>query len=96
MSKKVYLNPDNTVREVIPEYALPVSKWYGESFASRCVDAPDDVLQGMVYDPETRTFSEPVEPATEPTTEEILLELAADHEYRLSLQEMGLSESDLL
>lgn len=96
MSKKVYLNPDNTVREVIPEYALPVSKWYGESFASRCVDAPDDVVQGMVYDLETRKFSEPVEPATEHTTEEILLELAADHEYRLSLQEMGLSESDLL
>ena len=50
----------------------------------------------MVYDLETRKFSEPVEPATEHTTEEILLELAADHEYRLSLQEMGLSESDLL
>ena len=96
MSKTVYLNPDNTVREIVPDYALPVSKWYGPSFASRCVDAPDDVVQGMVYDSETRTFSEPVEPATEPTTEEILLELAADHEYRLSLQEMGLSESDLL
>lgn len=50
----------------------------------------------MVYDSETRTFSEPVESAAEPTTEEILLELAADHEYRLSLQEMGLNESDLL
>ncbi len=36
------------------------------------------------------------EPASELTAEEILLELAADHEYRLSLQEMGLSESDLL
>lgn len=96
MSKTVYLNPDNTVREIVPDYALPVSKWYGPSFASRCVDAPDDVVQGMVYDSETRTFSEPVESAAEPTTEEILLELAADHEYRLSLQEMGLSESDLL
>ncbi len=39
---------------------------------------------------------EGTELANEPTTEEILLELAADHEYRLSLQEMGLSESDLL
>ena len=36
------------------------------------------------------------EPEPEATTEELLLGLAADHEYRISLQEMGLSESDLI
>lgn len=38
----------------------------------------------------------PTEPEPEATTEELLLGLAADHEYRISLQEMGLSESDLI
>ena len=28
--KTVYLNEDNTVREIIPEYALPPEKWYSE------------------------------------------------------------------
>lgn len=34
-------------------------------------------------------------PAPEPTTEELLLETAADHEYRLCLMELGVSENDL-
>ena len=34
-------------------------------------------------------------PAPEPTTEELLLETAADHEYRLCLMELGVSEDDL-
>lgn len=34
-------------------------------------------------------------PAPEPTTEELLLETAADHEYRLCLVELGVSEDDL-
>ena len=31
------------------------------------------------------------QPEPEPTTEETMLELAADHEYRLCMQELGLS-----
>ncbi|MDY3619320.1 hypothetical protein [Agathobaculum sp.] len=31
----------------------------------------------------------------EPTTDEVLLDLAADHEYRLSLMELGLTDTDL-
>lgn len=34
-------------------------------------------------------------PAPEPTTEELLLETAADHEYRICLMELGVSENDL-
>ena len=34
-------------------------------------------------------------PAPEPTTEELLLETAADHEYRICLMELGVSEEDL-
>lgn len=58
---------DNIVVEIIPEYALPVDKWYGEAFAKNCVTAPDDVEQGFVYDPESGEFSAPVEPTTTPT-----------------------------
>lgn len=34
-------------------------------------------------------------PEPEQTTEELLLETAADHEYRLCLMELGLTENDL-
>lgn len=34
-------------------------------------------------------------PAPEPTTEELLLETAADHEYRICLMELGVTENDL-
>mgnify|MGYP007107180915 CR=1 FL=1 len=39
--KTVYLNEDNTIREIIPEYALPPEKWYSEAFARRCVEVQD-------------------------------------------------------
>lgn len=60
---------NNIVVEIIPEYALPVEKWYGVAFANQCVDAPDEVEQNWVYDPETGTFSEPVEPEPVPDPE---------------------------
>ncbi len=56
---KVVRIENNRVAEVIPEYALPVAKWYGEEFAKSCVDAPDEVDQRWVYDPVTSTFSAP-------------------------------------
>ena len=37
------------VAEIIPEYALPVAQWYGQQFAERCVEAPDNVEQGWMY-----------------------------------------------
>ena len=66
---------NNIVVERIPAYAEPVSKWYGEEFAKQCVEAPEEVKCGMVYDPETNAFSEPKEESVVkkgPTTAEIL------------------------
>ncbi|WP_312281459.1 hypothetical protein, partial [Oscillibacter sp.] len=37
---------NSTVIEIIPNYALPVEKWYGAEFAAQCVEAPDEVEQG--------------------------------------------------
>lgn len=34
-------------------------------------------------------------PKPEPTNEELLLEMAADHEYRICLMELGVTENDL-
>lgn len=68
---------DGIVVEIIPEYALPVEYWYGAEFAKECVEAPDEVEQGWLYDAESGEFSKPTDepttdPTTEPTTEEIL------------------------
>ncbi len=50
---------NNVVTEIIPEYALPVNKWYGAEFASKCVEAPDGIAQGWKYNAEAKTFSDP-------------------------------------
>lgn len=64
----------NVVVEIIPEYALPVEKWYGSEFAMQCVIAPDDVEQGWVYDPELNSFSEAARPEPKPEPEPTLEE----------------------
>ena len=46
---KVIRLKNNRVVEIIPEYALPVEKWYGEKFASECLEAPDEVQTGWKY-----------------------------------------------
>ena len=59
----------NTVREVIPEYALPVEKFYGAAFAAQCVEAPDYVDQRWILN-EDGSWTDPddvVEPEPEPT-----------------------------
>lgn len=48
---------NNIVREIIPDYASPPEKWYGAEFAAQCAEAPDNVTQGMAYDPVAKTFS---------------------------------------
>jgi len=50
---------DGVVAEVLPDYALPAEEWYGAEFASQCVEAPDDVTEGMVYDASAGTFKKP-------------------------------------
>nr|DAG87279.1 MAG TPA: hypothetical protein [Herelleviridae sp.] len=49
---------DNVVVEVIPDYALPVEKWYGKEFATQCVEAPDEVEQHWAMD-EDGNFNPP-------------------------------------
>ena len=94
--KFVRLN-ENTVVEVIPEYALPVERWYGETFASQCVEAPDEVEQGWVYDPEAGEWSEPKpyepEPGPEHTTEDRVTSLETETEI-LKTQIKTITNSD--
>ena len=54
----------NIVREIIPSYGLPVQQWYGADFAAQCMEAPDEVQQGMVYS--GGSFAWPVPPDPEP------------------------------
>ena len=53
---------NNRVVEIIPEYAIPVKAWYGETFAKSCMETNSPVQIGWVYDPITETFSPYVEP----------------------------------
>lgn len=92
---KIVRLKENRVRENIPDYALPVEKWYGATFAAECMEAPDEVEQGWIYDPATGSFSEPVpvpEDEMEPTEADDTAAMLVDHEYRLTLLELGLTE----
>ena len=85
---------DNVVREIIPDYALPVEKWYGKAFAAECVEALNEVEQGWVYDPATGSFSPPgPEPEPEPTPEERIVELEAQNAL-LTAQVQALSQQN--
>ena len=64
---KVVRLKNNVVVEIIPDYALPVEKWYGRAFAEQCVDAPNEVEQHWIYNPEIKTWTEP-KPESEPST----------------------------
>lgn len=80
----------NAVQEIIPDYALPAEKWYGAAFAAECVEAPDEVQQGWIYDAESGTFAPPGEPlAPEPTEMEVLQQ----ENRRLTAQVNALTES---
>ena len=57
---------NSIVKEIVPEYALPVEAWYGSQFALQCVEAPDDVELGWVFDPSSGEFSAPTPPEPEP------------------------------
>jgi len=89
---------NSVVAEIIPDCALPVAQWYGEDFAAQCMEAPDDVEQGMVYDLDTKTFSVPPVPAPEPDaltqTQLAVAELAEtesahDLENKLAIAELA-------
>ena len=81
--------------------SLDTADFYGHNgFVVLTVEQVDGVPTVISYAPNVEVWEDwlaslPPEPEPELTTEELLLGLAADHEYRISLQEMGLSESDL-
>lgn len=63
---------DNNVCEVIPGEdpnfpGIPVTERYAPDFLARCVKVADEtaVCSGMIYDPETGTFTEKREQAEE-------------------------------
>lgn len=69
---------NGVVVEVIPEYALPVERWYGAAFAAQCVEAPDEVEQRWSYAKKCGIFTPPSDVGEEtgmPTTEERLAAL---------------------
>lgn len=55
------------------------------------------LVDGKVAERETEEIDADyaARPAPEPTTAELLLEMAADHEYRICLMELGVTEDDL-
>ena len=56
---------NNVVWEILPDDAIPLEDYYPPEFLAHCVEAPDNVEQGFLYDPETDTFSSPPEPEPE-------------------------------
>lgn len=85
---------NNVVVEIIPEYALPVEKWYGHAFAEQCVEAPNEVEQHWIYNPEIKTWMEPEpEPEPELTTEDRIASLETETET-LKTQVKTLTNSD--
>lgn len=49
------------VVEILPQetYGLGAAHWYGEDFATQCIEAPDNVAQGWTY--KDGVFAAPVE-----------------------------------
>ena len=72
----------NIVVELLPEstHELGATHWYGEEFAKQCVEAPDDIVQGMMFDSATNTFytPEPLIVGEMKTPEQRILELEQD------------------
>ena len=59
-------------------------------------EACDEEIPIRIYHPYTpEELAKMEEQRSEPTDTELLLETAADHEYRLCLMELGVSEDDL-
>lgn len=57
--KNAYMNPDYTVREILPKDAVPIEDWYNREFASHCMEVPDRVEPNWEYDPVLDVWYEP-------------------------------------
>lgn len=73
--KNAYMNPDYTVREILPAEAVPIADWYNEEFAAHCMEIPDEVMPNWEYDPRSDTW---YEPGTRPTMKNEMEQLISD------------------
>lgn len=57
--KTVRIN-NNIIVETIPDYCLPLEKWYPRSFCEQCIEVDDYVEENMVYNEETNKYEHPI------------------------------------
>ena len=89
---------NNIVAEIIPEIdnrfpEVSFKSRFALDFTEKCIPVDDDfaVSVGMVYDNGIFTMPEPIiESSITPLSEVDLEQLALDHEYRLSMLEIGM------
>lgn len=92
----------NAAREVSPgyitdagEYVEPVWETVPETRSFACATQEESQAAAERIRASYGVEPERWESIDEPTTDEVLLDLAAEHEYRLSLMELGLTDMDL-
>ena len=96
---KVARIENNIVIEIIPEYALPVEKWYGAQFAALCKEVPDNVEPNYVYDPKTDSYQPPVvedPPAPPPTIDERVTTLESENDLLKQQIKAASDQNDFL
>lgn len=99
---------NHIVWEIIPEFdpafpSVPVTERYSPEILQDTIVVPDDtvVSVGQIYNPDDGTFSDaptptPVEHPEQSLADQVAdqQELTIDHEYRLTLLELGVYEND--
>lgn len=99
---------NHIVWEIIPEFdsrfpGVPVTERYSPEILQDTIVVPDDTIVsvGQIYNPEDGTFSDaptptPVEPPEQSLADQVAdqQELTIDHEYRITLLELGVDEND--
>ncbi|MEA4933701.1 MAG: hypothetical protein VB071_09045 [Lawsonibacter sp.] len=98
---------DGKAHESIPGYdsgfpGVPIESRYSQDILNKCVQSETAVQSGWLYDAASGTCSAPPEPEpvtepepeaeAEPTAQEDIYSMMVDHEYRLTLMELGVTE----
>lgn len=99
---------NHIVWEIIPEFdpafpGVPVTERYSPEILQDTIVVPDDTIVsvGQIYNPEDGTFSDaptptPIEHPEQSLADQVAdqQELNIDHEYRITLLELGVDEND--
>lgn len=84
---------NNRVAEILPpETYGNIAYWYNAEFAAKCVQAPDDVECGMVYEDGEFKPAPPMPPAPPDPLEQLRLDMysrIAEVGYELALLKIG-------